>query len=203
MIHIVDYNTGNVGSIVNLIKKNGSVGIVVKSPEELSDASKIILPGVGHFDFGMDQLRKSGWINILNKKVLIEKVPVLGICLGMHLMCSFSEEGEGPGLGWVDAEVKKFVFDSPEIKVPHMGWNFVHPVHKNTLFRNFTETPRFYFVHSYYVKCNQEVNILGNTIYHSQKIVSSFQKENIFGVQFHPEKSHVFGLQLIKNFIHL
>lgn len=121
----------------------------------------------------------------------------------MQLMCKCSEEGKEPGLGWIDADLKKFAFNSPEIKVPHMGWNFVQPLHQSTLFRHFTDTPRFYFVHSYYVHCYKAENILGYTHEHSQKFVSSFQKDNIFGVQFHPEKSHVFGLQMLKNFIQL
>jgi glutamine amidotransferase len=186
-----------------MLQKIGSGSIIISSPDDLNLATKIILPGVGHFDFGMNQLRKSGWIDALNHKVIEEKIPVLGICLGMQMMCKSSEEGKESGLGWIDAEVKKFVLDSPEIKVPHMGWNFVQPLHSDTLFQNFTETPRFYFVHSYYVQCKNSNEVLAYSEYHTQKFVSAFRKENIFGVQFHPEKSHVFGLQLLKNFIGL
>lgn len=203
MIVLVQCGMGNIGSILNMLKKIGVDSIIASSPDELHFASKIILPGVGHFDFGMNQLRNSGWVEALNQKVLIEKIPALGICLGMQIMCKSSEEGKEPGLGWIDAEVKKFVFDSSDIKVPHMGWNFVQPLHNDTLFQKYTETPRFYFVHSYYVQCKNSSEILAYSEYHTQKFVSAFRKENIFGVQFHPEKSHVFGLQLFKNFMGL
>jgi glutamine amidotransferase len=203
MIVIVQCGLGNTGSILNMLKKAGIIAKIISSPDELTHASKVILPGVGHFDYGMIQLRQNGWIDILNKKVLNEKLPVLGICLGMQMMCRSSEEGKEPGLGWLDAEVKKFVFESPEIKVPHMGWNFVQPLLTDTLFQNFTETPRFYFVHSYYVQCKNPFEVLAYSEYHTQKFVSAFRKENIFGVQFHPEKSHVFGLQILKNFVQL
>lgn len=203
MIVIVQCGVGNTGSILNMLKKAGADAKIISSHDELMHASKIILPGVGHFDFGMNQLRQSAWDEALHQKVLIERTPVLGICLGMQLMCKSSEEGKEPGLGWIDADVKKFVFEFPEVKVPHMGWNFVQPLRTDSLFQNYSAPPRFYFVHSYYVHCNNEESVLAYTEYHSKKFVSAFQKENIFGVQFHPEKSHVFGLQLLKNFIQL
>ncbi len=198
---IINYNTGNCGSINNIIKKVGGHAKIIDHPDELNDVSKIILPGVGAFDYGMQELRKAGWIEILNKKVLEEKMPILGICLGMQLMTNKSEEGTLSGLGWIDADVKKFSFTSPDIKVPHIGWNYVQPQNMNNLFKGFQEIPRFYFVHSYYVSCARVENILSYTEYHTIRFVSSFQKDNIWGVQFHPEKSHVFGMQLIKNFL--
>lgn len=203
MIVIVQCGLGNTGSILNMLKKAGTDVKIISSPDELTHASKIILPGVGHFDFGMTQLRQSGWDEALHQKVLIERTPVLGICLGMQMMCKLSEEGKETGLGWIDAEVKKFVFQTPEIKVPHMGWNFIQPLNADSLFKNYSETPRFYFVHSYYVQCKNPNEVLAYSEYHTQKFVSAFRKENIFGVQFHPEKSHVFGLQLFKNFMGL
>ncbi|MCX8080325.1 MAG: imidazole glycerol phosphate synthase subunit HisH [Bacteroidia bacterium] len=203
MVLIINYNTGNCGSILNMIKKAGGNAEIVSDPMQLKGAEKIILPGVGSFDFGMNELEKGGWIEVLNKKIINEKVPVLGICLGMQLMAKKSEEGIKSGLGWVDAEVIKFRFEDQKIKIPHMGWNWVSPLKYDTLFKNYTDNPRFYFVHSYYVKCHHEEDIIAKTAYFTQTFVSSFRKDNIFGVQFHPEKSHVYGLHLLKNFIQL
>lgn len=198
MIVVVDYGMGNLGSIANMIKKVGHKCLITSDLEEIKQATKLILPGVGSFDNGIKKLRELGMIEILNKKVLIEKTPILGVCLGMQLMTKSSEEGTLLGLGWVDAQTKKFVSDT--LKIPHMGWNIIKHQKESKLFDECEIEKRFYFVHSYCVSCNQEVDILTNTNY-TQDFVSSFEKENVIGVQFHPEKSHKFGMSLVKNFV--
>ncbi len=198
MIIVIDYGMGNLGSIANMIKKVGYKCIITSDLEEIKKATKLILPGVGSFDNGMKNLENLGMIEVLNQKVLVEKTPILGICLGMQLMTKSSEEGNLLGLGWIEADTKKFVSDT--LKIPHMGWNTIKHQKNSKLFDESENEKRFYFVHSYCVNCNQEVDILTNTNY-IQDFVSSFQKENIVGVQFHPEKSHKFGMSLIKNFV--
>ena len=198
MIVVVDYGMGNLGSIANMIKKTGHKCVITADLEEIKNATKLILPGVGSFDNGMSNLAELGMIKVLSQKVLIEKTPILGICLGMQLMTKSSEEGTLAGLGWVDAISKKFVSDT--LKIPHMGWNIIKHQKSSHLFDELESEKRFYFVHSYCVSCNQKVDILTNTNY-IQDFVSSFEKENIIGVQFHPEKSHKFGMSLIKNFV--
>ncbi|RZL50379.1 MAG: imidazole glycerol phosphate synthase subunit HisH [Pedobacter sp.] len=200
MIHIIDYGLGNLGSIKNMLKKIGYDSTIIANPDDLKKSTKIILPGVGAFDTGIKNLTDGGWIEPLSKKVLVEKVPTLGICLGMQLMCKNSEEGVLPGLAWVNAEVKKFNFESTSLKIPHMGWNDVFSAKNSKLTQDdFTER-RFYFVHSYYVTVANQDQVLFSTNYGSQ-FNSAFEKDNIIGVQFHPEKSHKFGLSLLKNFI--
>lgn len=198
MITIIDYGMGNLGSIANMIKKVGHKSIITSDIEEIKKARKLILPGVGAFDNGMKHLKDSGLIEVLNKKVLIEKTPILGICLGMQLMTNSSEEGKLAGLGWIDAQAKKFVSD--ELKIPHMGWNIVKHKKTSKLFDENGTEKRFYFVHSYCVSCNNKDDILTTTPY-GHDFISSFEKENIIGVQFHPEKSHKFGMNLIRNFV--
>jgi len=200
MLVVIDYGMGNIGSIQNMIKKIGGKCLVSGDPETIDKASKLILPGVGSFDAGMRNLRELGLIDILNKKVVIEKVPILGICLGMQLLTRSSEEGMEKGLGWIHADVIKF--DSQNLKVPHMGWNVSIPQKQSRLFVKSSREERFYFVHSYYVKCDQQSDILTSTNY-GIEFVSAFENENIFGVQFHPEKSHLFGMDLLRNFVEL
>ncbi|MCX7697961.1 MAG: imidazole glycerol phosphate synthase subunit HisH [Candidatus Goldbacteria bacterium] len=205
MIGIINYNAGNCGSIFNMIKKIGFESKILNHPDETIHVqlTKLILPGVGAFDYGIQELHQRGWINFLNEKVLLEKIPVLGICLGMQLMTHSSEEGTMKGLSWIDAHVKRFNFHTAEFKVPHIGWNYVQPVQSSVLFNHFHELPRFYFVHSYYVCCNHIQDIAAKTEYGGIIFTSAFQKDNIFGVQFHPEKSHVFGMQVFRNFLEL
>lgn len=198
MITIIDYGMGNLGSIANMIKKAGHKSIITSDLEEIKNATKLILPGVGSFDNGMRNLAELGMIEVLNQKVLIEKTPILGICLGMQLMTKSSEEGKLSGLGWVDAQTKKFVSDT--LKIPHMGWNIIKHQKNSHLFDEYESEKRFYFVHSYYVDANQKKDILTTTPY-THNFVSSFEKENIIGAQFHPEKSHKFGMSLLKNFL--
>jgi glutamine amidotransferase len=181
-----------------MIKKVGAKSIITSDLEEIKRADKLILPGVGSFDNGMRELKELGLIDTLNTKVLEDKTPILGICLGMQLMTQSSEEGELDGLGWIEAESKRFV--SKSLKVPHMGWNIIYNQKESKLFTPTDDEERFYFVHSYYVSCNDREDILTTTSY-GHNFVSSFEKENIVGVQFHPEKSHKFGMRLFKNFV--
>ncbi len=203
MITIIDYKAGNVRSIQNMLKKIGTKSIISDKIEDIEKADKLILPGVGNFDYGMGQLEKSELIPILNKKVLQDKTPILGICLGVQLFTKGSEEGQKPGLGWFNAETVSF--DKTKLpesyKIPHMGWNEISYNQKSKLFQNLHETPpRFYFVHSYHLKANNKQDILAKTTYGYEYTVG-LEKENIIGVQFHPEKSHKFGMQVLRNFI--
>lgn len=201
MITIINYNLGNPGSILNMIKKIGYSAIITSNIYEIAKASKIILPGVGAFDNGIINLKEMGIFNLLNKKVMEEKIPILGICLGMQLMTLSSEEGIEKGFGWINAVTKKFKFENSNLKIPHMGWNIVELKKESKLFSGMmNQENRFYYVHSYAVECYDREDIL-TTTYYGYDFVSSFEKENIKGVQFHPEKSHKFGMQLLKNFI--
>ncbi len=201
MIVIIDYNMGNPGSIDNMIKKIGYESVITHDIEIIKVAKKIILPGVGSFDKGIENLKNLNLWDILNYKAIKEKTPILGICLGMQLMTKKSEEGHEEGFGWIDAETLKFRFEGNHLKIPHMGWNSIKIMKATNLFKNMEDDEnRFYFVHSYYVKCNNKVDVLTLT-YYGYDFVSSFEKENIIGVQFHPEKSHKYGLALLKNFL--
>lgn len=198
MIVIIDYGMGNLGSIQNILKKIGVNSIITSDVDEINNANKIILPGVGAFDRAMQNLKDLKLIDILNEKALNEKIPVLGICLGMQLLAKDSTEGVLPGLGWIDANVKKFDIDKA-LKVPHMGWNYTIQQKESSLFFDMYTTPRFYHVHSYYFACNDDEDILTITNYGGE-FTSSVNKGNIYGVQFHPEKSHKFGMKLLENF---
>lgn len=202
MIAIVDYRVGNVGSIANMIVRVGGKALVTSDSAELRRADKLILPGVGHFDRGMMSLEEMGLIPTLNDLVLNCRVPVLGICLGMQLMCRSSEEGQASGLSWLDASVHKFdTTRYPSLKVPHMGWNTVSPARESYLLDMKPPEPqRFYFVHSYHVECHQQEDVLATTSY-GHAFCSVFMHENIIGVQFHPEKSHAFGMELFRRFL--
>ncbi len=167
--------------------------------EEVASAERLILPGVGHFQHGMEQLAELGLVDVLKKEVLENKKPILGICLGMQLLTKHSEEGNLAGLGFIDAQTKKFEFQDPTLKVPHMGWNTVDFKKDSLMSSGLSTNPRYYFVHSYYVDCANHDDILCTTQY-GQDFVSGFQHQNIFGLQFHPEKSHKFGMELLANF---
>jgi glutamine amidotransferase len=200
-ITIVDYGIGNVGSIQNMLKKIGVRSVVTSSSEEILRATKLILPGVGAFDAGMDTLARSGLVDALNRKALQEKTPVLGLCLGMQLMTRGSQEGSLPGLGWVKADTVKFdASATPGLKVPHMGWNRVAPAKKGPILTDYPTDARFYFVHSYYVRCEDRTDPLLSTEYGEVSFDAAFQHQNLIGVQFHPEKSHRYGMWLLKNF---
>jgi len=202
MITVVDYHMGNIGSIANMIAKVGGKAKVTSDPAILREATKLVLPGVGHFDRGVGNLIELGLSPVLDELVVGRKVPVLGICLGMQLMCRSSEEGKRPGLGWIDAEVKRFdAAAHPGMKVPHMGWNVATPLRKSPFFdMEPSEPQRFYFVHSYYAECRDPFDVLTETRY-EDTFCSSFLRDNICGVQFHPEKSHAFGMELFRRFL--
>ncbi len=201
MITIVDYGCGNLGSIQNMIKKIGGKAQISSDALQIASADKLILPGVGAFDTGIKNLHDKGLWDVLNKRVLEDKVPILGICLGMQLMTKSSEEGVLPGLSWIEAETKRFDFDnlSEKRKIPNMGWNYIQLKKNSILFNGMYENPKFYFVHSYYVNCNQQEDVLAQAEY-GNIYDCAFEKDNIFGVQFHPEKSHKYGMKLLENF---
>ena len=202
MIHIIDYGMGNFGSIRNMLKHIGFQSEVTSEIMQISSAEKLILPGVGSFDNGMAKITELGLTSILDKMALEEKIPILGICLGMQLMTTKSEEGFSRGLGWIDAETVKFHHNGNKLKIPHMGWNIVDIVRSSPIVKDMDFEPRFYFVHSYYVKCNNSDDVIGKTEY-GRDFASIICKENIFGCQFHPEKSHKFGMQILRNFAEL
>ena len=200
MIVIVDYGIGNLASVLNMFKKIGATNVCIsKDYAIIEKATKLILPGVGAFDAGMDNLEKSGLIPLLNKKVIEDKIPLLGICLGMQLLTKKSEEGVKPGLGWIDAETVKFNLDpSLKLKVPHMGWNYIKVLNQNPLIEMESKS-RFYFVHSYYVKCKDESQSIATSDF-GIDFTCMINKDNIYGAQFHPEKSLKFGMQVLENF---
>lgn len=204
MIVIVDYGLGNVGSVANMLRKVTQDQVQISAnPDEIRKAGKLILPGVGHFDRGMENLHKRGLLPALQEKVVNERTPILGICLGMQLMSQKSEEGGAPGLGWIEANFKRFSFSNGTVqKVPHMGWNWVRFLKLSPLTRTIPENSRFYFVHSYHCAGEQREDVLAECDY-GYEFTAAFQKENIFGVQFHPEKSHRFGLELLRGFASL
>ncbi|MHC1753263.1 imidazole glycerol phosphate synthase subunit HisH [Humidesulfovibrio sp.] len=203
MITVVHYGMGNIGSLCNMIHILGEEVHVATTPEELATAEKIILPGVGAFDTAMESMERSGLGAALKSLMQEKNLPLLGICLGMQLLTKGSEEGRRPGLGLVEAETVRFRFADPEIKVPHMGWNTVCVHGQHPLCSELNEHSRFYFVHSFYVHLEQAQHALFTTNYGGSDFVSGFAKGTVFGVQFHPEKSHRFGKTLLKHFIEL
>lgn len=198
MIAIIDYGVGNVGSVINMLKRIGVQSARTSSADEILKADKLLLPGVGSFDSACAKLHKSKLIPTIKEAVLQNKVDVLGICLGMHLLFGKSSEGDQEGLSLLPGSVELFDSQNNTIKVPHMGWNNVTPKGSH-LFDGLEETPRFYFAHSYHVVCPSDI-IAGQTE-HGYVFTSAVKKDNIYGVQFHPEKSHAFGMQLLKNFV--
>lgn len=201
MITIVDYGMGNLGSIQNMFKRIGAAAEITGDVEQIARAEKILLPGVGAFDNAMLRIDESGLREVLDQKALVERVPVLGICLGMQLLTRSSEEGGRPGLGWVAAQTRRFPA-LPGLKVPHMGWNVVEQTQDSELTRDLTGEVRFYFVHSYYVQVDDDRDAILNAHY-GIGFTAALQHGNIYGAQFHPEKSHRFGMQLLKNFASL
>jgi glutamine amidotransferase len=203
MVTIIDYGTGNLGSIQNMLKKIGCKSIITSNINEIENSEKLLLPGVGKFDFGMQQLIDRNILEVLNKKVLIEKTPILGICLGVQLFTQKSEEGLLPGLGWFNSETIKFKIDTnSNYKIPNMGWQNITKKKESKLLSGLPANARFYFVHSYHLKCNSPDDILLEANY-SYNYTCAIEKENIVGVQFHPEKSHKFGMKILQNFVEL
>lgn len=201
MITIVDYGMGNLGSIKNMFRRIGVQAQVSDDLGAISAARKLLLPGVGAFDKAMQRINSSAMRQVLDHKALEERIPILGICLGMQLLTRSSEEGVIEGLGWIAAETTRFPV-RPDLKVPHMGWNVVIPTRQSPLIEGLPDPSRFYFVHSYYVRVENEEDALLKTDY-GLRFDSAIQHENIYGCQFHPEKSHKFGMKLLANFASL
>jgi len=200
---IVDYGTGNVNSVKRMMDRMKVNSIISSDPKDIISCQKIILPGIGHFGKAMSKLKELNLLDILHKAVLVKQTPVLGICLGMHLMAKKSEEGNVEGLGWFDSEVIKFnVSDKIKHKIPHIGWNQISIKKNSLLMNNISELSEFYFAHSYHLRINNQSDVLNETQY-DFIYPSAIEKDNIFGVQYHPEKSHDAGSQLLKNFIEL
>ena len=200
---IVDYGMGNLNSVKKKLDRLKTTASITSNPKDIIKADKIILVGVGHFAKAMKNIKELNLLDTLNEAVIIKKKPVLGICLGMQLMAKDSEEGNTEGLGWLDANVRKMqVDDTLKFKIPHTGWNKITQSKKSHLMKGIPESSEFYFVHSYYLKSNETSNILNETEY-CFKFTSAIEKDNIFGVQYHPEKSHDVGEVLLKNFISL
>lgn len=204
MVVIIDYGMGNLGSIQNRLKRIGAQATISSKTADIEKAEKLILPGVGHFDAGMENLEKRRLLSVLEKRVIAERTPILGICLGMQLLTKKSEEGDCAGLGWIDAETKKFDFqgENDSLKIPHMGWNSLEKKRGCPLLDGLPASVTYYFVHSYYVDCNDSTDIVATTSY-GYDFAAIIQKDNIFGTQFHPEKSHQYGITLLKNFLEI
>jgi len=201
-VAVIDYNAGNIRSVAKALEVVNADTFVASSPKDLERAEKIVLPGVGFFGDGMKNLERLGLVKALEKEVLGEKKPFLGICLGMQLLSLESEESSGvKGLGWLNTKVTKLHITEPGIKIPHMGWNELDLREKATLFRGLPKKPCFYFAHSYAMNCLGEPNVVRATANYGGNFVVAVEKGNIFGVQFHPEKSQEPGLKLLKNFV--
>jgi glutamine amidotransferase len=198
MITIVDYGMGNLGSIRSMFRRIGVPATITGDADQIALASKVLLPGVGSFDAAMAQIEGRGLREVLDDKATRERVPTLGICLGMQLITRGSQEGSLPGLGWVAAQACRFPPD-PALKVPHMGWNLVRPTRPSSLTAGLAADARFYFVHSYYVRTDRPEETVLEAEY-GVPFAAALEAGNVFGAQFHPEKSHRFGMQLLANF---
>lgn len=201
IVTIIDYGVGNLGSICNMFKRLGVPAYITSKPEQVALAEKLILPGVGAFDNAMSCLNKSGLRDILSQRVLVDKIPVLGICLGMQMLMDGSEEGQIGGLGWIGGRAVR-IPASPVLKVPHMGWDVVRKVRNSPLTADLPDEARFYFAHSYCIRVADQRHVILRGR-HGIEFDAAVQAGNIFGAQFHPEKSHRFGMSLLSNFARL
>jgi len=202
MIAIVDYGMGNVGSVLNMFRKIGVSAVISRDPRVIADARALVLPGVGAFDHGMRRLQETGLIPLMERRVLENGIPILGICLGLQLLTLKSEEGGGSGLGWLQARTVRFRFTASEhvgLKIPHMGWNDVRCRATSADWPSLAGQPRFYFVHSYHLECDHEENIVA-TAHYGYEIPAVVTRGNVSGTQFHPEKSHKYGMALLRDF---
>jgi glutamine amidotransferase len=200
MLAIINYGLGNLTSIRNMCRRIGVEAEITADPSVIESAGRLILPGVGHFRKGMENLHSSGLKRLLDRLVLEDKRPILGICLGAQLMTGHSEEGDTDGLGWVDADTIRFRdADLNGLKVPHMGWREVAVTADGPLWAGLPEEPRFYFVHSYHFEFRQPAEVTATALY-GYEFACAFRKDNIYGTQFHPEKSHKFGMRVLENF---
>ena len=203
MITIIDYGLGNIRAFFTVYEHLKVKVKIASVPDDLKDATKLILPGVGAFDYAMTRLNESGMRELIDEKVLVQKLPVLGICVGMQMLAHSSEEGVLPGLGWIDGKVKRFNSSvSPSIQLPHMGWNTILPNEDSPLMNSILPESRYYFLHSYYFANQVPADSIATTTY-GMPFCSAVQRDNIFGVQFHPEKSHSNGVKLLHNFAKL
>jgi glutamine amidotransferase len=204
MITIIDYGVGNIFAFQNVYKRLNIPTRIANSVNDLDNVNKLILPGVGHFDYAISQLNASGMRKRLDELVIIEKKPIIGICVGMQMMARKSDEGTSEGLGWIEGDIKKFDTSTIEYhaKLPHMGWNDVKPISNHPLFEGLEKDAIFYFLHSFYFECSNQKNSISETDY-GINFTSSVQHDNIYGIQFHPEKSHSFGERLLENFAKL
>jgi imidazole glycerol-phosphate synthase subunit HisH len=200
VVVIIDYGVGNLASMKNMFRKIGVEALISSNPTQIEQADKLVLPGVGAFDTCASKLQESGLVDLVNYKVLVQKTPVLGVCVGMQLLTSGSEEGQLPGLNWIEGKIIRFQSEKMPVgsKIPHMGWTDVTPVGNHLLFAGIQQ-PRFYFVHSYHPQLDDNSNVLVKAHY-GYDFTAGMQKGHIMGVQFHPEKSHKFGMQLLDNF---
>jgi len=204
MITLIDYGVGNIFAFQNVYKRLGIPTKIAKTSQDLEDAQKLILPGVGSFDYAMNQLNNSGMRKKLDELVIEKKVPVVGICVGMQMMGNRSDEGQLEGLKWIDSEILKFDENliQQRTKLPHMGWNDVSPINNHPLFRGLEKEAIFYFLHSFYFKCNNPIESIAISDY-GISFSSAVNRDNIYGIQFHPEKSHQYGEKLLHNFANL
>jgi len=203
MITVINYGMGNSGSIMNILRRIGAEAVLTSDVEEIAKADKLVLPGVGAFDRGMERLHELGLVGPLNQKVMVEHTPILGICLGMQLFAKASEEGEAEGLGWIDATSIRFKFESVDagLKIPHMGWNVLRCRQPNPVLGDLADDARFYFVHSYHVQCRDPADILA-TCQYGLEVTAAVARGSIIGVQFHPEKSLRWGMEVFRKFVH-
>jgi glutamine amidotransferase len=204
MITIIDYGVGNINAFQNIYKSLGKEVCIAKKESDISNATKLILPGVGHFDYAMKKFHDSGMVPIVSNLVQKKNIPILGICVGMQMLSNSSEEGELPGLGWINATVKKIDSNllNQSTRLPHMGWNDINIIGENFLLKELPNSPKFYFLHSYYFECKMKNDIIATSTY-GNSFACAVNYKNIFGVQFHPEKSHQYGIRLLENFSNL
>jgi glutamine amidotransferase len=203
MIAVVDYGMGNLGSVQNMLRKLGAESVRTSDPAQIAEADRLVLAGIGGFEGAMERLESAGLVQVLNEQVMERRVPILGVCLGMQVMARSSTEGTRRGLGWLDAEVIRFSFPTERrLPVPHMGWQVVVPTRPSPLFDADGPEPRFYFSHAFHLVCHDRADIAATATY-GYEFVAAVHRGNILGAQFHPEKSHVFGLDVYRRFVEL